>query len=290
MNKKIIGSSLVLASLLAGGYYYLQYYPKVDSLPTSSPIANLNIENADGQMPLTTDVLDPAGITYLPQDQTYIISTDNREIIEVSSDFKTVLNAMTLPANPYAIGDTEGVAYLGDGKIAVIGENGVVILMHRTKTGWSEDERFPIEGFVSGTQLGSATYDSQTKKLYTAQKKGLDKQLYIIDLATRSQQKHPLSLSANVQQIPGRTWQEFSIAGMHFVDGKLYAISEPFSSVLTIDPIQAKVINITGITGINESSGLSMVNGNFLLLGDAENYLPKPPIYIVNKAKLGLSD
>lgn len=282
MNMKTIAlTGLSVLVISYGVYWVLDHIPEVDPDPANSPIENMAMVNAKS-VPLTRDVADPAGLVFLPDNETYLVSTDGREFIELSLDFKTVISAMTLPASPHAIGDTEGVTYLGSDKAAVIGENGAVVLMTRDGKAWKEMERFQISGFKEGTQLGSATYDPATKTLFTAQKKG-EKTLYKINMNDRSVDAVSMALGSGVQERDNRTWQELTIAGLQFHQGRLYAISEAFSSLLVINP-NGTVEAVKGLNDINESSGITVRDNVLTLIGDAEGYLPPPPIYLLGQS------
>ena len=280
--------SLALAGITAvavsyGVYWVWDHIPEVDPDPANSPIENMAMVNGKS-VPLTQAVIEPAGIVFLPDSGTFLVSTDRREFIELSADFTNIISVMTLPASPYAIGDTEGITYLGNGKAAVIGENGAVLLMTRKGKSWEETERFPILGFKAGTQLGSAAYDPATNTLFTAQKKG-EKVLYKISMNDHAVSIVPMVLGSGVQERKNRKWQELTIAGMQFHQGRLYAISEPFSSLLLIKP-NGSVEAIKGLTGINESAGITVRDGVLTLIGDAEGYLPPPPVYLLDKSAI----
>jgi uncharacterized protein YjiK len=282
-TKPLLLSGLTAIALCYGAFWVWDHIPEVDPDPANSPIENMSMIKGKS-VPLTQAVADPAGIVFLPDSETYLVSTDGRELIELSADFLTVLSAITLPASPFGIGDTEGVTYLGNGKAAVIGETGVVLLMSRDGKGWKETERFPITGFKAGSQLGSATYDPATQTLYTAQKKG-EKILYKININDRTVEVFSMTLSSDVQERSGRKWQELTIAGLQFHKGRLYGISEAFSSLLVIDP-NGSVDTVLGLTGINESSGITVKDGVLTLVGDAEGYLPPPPIYLLDPSAI----
>ena len=286
MKTSLFSRTDVLVGLAAisigaiGFVIYWQYTPEVDSQPSSAPVYSIDMTSGQA-IPLTTKVKNPAGISYLADSDTFLISTDDRVVAEVSSDFKTVLSSMTVDANPLKIGDTEGVVYLGNGEAAAIGETGAVVMLKRDKGNWIEVDRFPISTFKKGTQLGSAAFDPQSRTLYSAQKKN-GKVLYKINLDSRESEAIPMQLDIKLHEKSGRSWNEFYVAGLQFHEGKLYGVSESFSSILTITT-SGLVENITGVSNINESSGITVREGVFTLLGDAENYLPVPPIYIIDE-------
>lgn len=276
----LVGLAVVTTAAF-GFYIYWQYIPEVDSQPSSAPVHLINMTSGQSKA-LTTQIKNPAGISYLYDSDTFLISTDNRVVAEITSDFATVLSSMTVSTMPQKIGDTEGVTYLGNGEAAVIGENGVVVILKRAEGNWIEMDRFPISVFKAGTQLGSAAFDPGTRTLFSAQKKG-GKVLYKIDIDSRHAEVIPMKLDTKFQEKKNRTWKEFYVAGLQFYEGKLYGVSESFSSVLTITT-SGFVENITGVANINESSGITVRDGVFILVGDAENYLPIPPIYIIDKS------
>lgn len=282
MKAKNLGVAAGIAiGVAVAGFIIWDYLPEVDSDPSNAPVEIISMVSASA-VPFTPVVANPAGIAFMPDSGTYLVSTDDRVIAEVQADFSTVLSSITLANNPHSIGDTEGVTYLGNGKAAAVGENGVIVLLERNGAVWEETERFPITGFKNGTQLGSAAYDPATDTIYSAQKKG-DKILYKIDLNSRTAAAAPMRLGSAIKERSDRSWQEFTIAGMHFHNGRLYAISEAFSSLLVVSA-DGIVEDVIGLRGINESSGITLRNGVLTLIGDAESYMPDPPIYFIDKS------
>ena len=282
MAKKAIQLSVLALFIgLGAGYYYLQYVPEVDPNYHNAPVTGVSVKPIEQVLPFTPLIKNPAGISYIPDTNTFLVSTDDRVFAEVSADFKRALFTATVANSPFNIGDTEGVTYLGEGKAALIGENGVVIIFaRRGKIHWVELERFVIEGFNNSTQLGSAAYDAKNHILYTAQKKGEAKVLYAIDITNREVKVIDLKLADKFIQKSNRRWDEFYIAGLTFRNAKLYAISEAFSAMLTIET-DGTVSAITGLAGIQESAGITFKNNKFYFIGDAENYLPEPPVYVL---------
>lgn len=261
-----------------GAFTVYDRIPEVDPIPANGPIAELQMKDGSSAA-FGAAVRNPAGITWLADSRTYLVSTDDRVLAEISADYSTTIWQMILPASPLGTGDTEGVAYLGKNRAAVIGERGVVILMQRSNSGWEETERFAIKGMVAGTQLGSAAFDPSTNTLFTAQKKG-KKILYRINLETRDVDVINMTISPELKLKQSRNWSEFTIAGLGFSDGVLLANSEAFSSVLTIQT-SGEITNIHGINNINEAAGITVHDDKVVLVGDAESYLPAPPIYSI---------
>ena len=275
--KIIISFVLILIS----GIYYFEYMPEVDIDFNNAPVSGMKVSKINETKPLTTKIANPAGISYNYDDNTYLVSTDDRIFAEIEADFDQVLSSVIIVNKPHNIGDTEGVAYLGNGKAATVGENGVVILLSKKSSGqWHETQRFVIKGFNTSTQLGSAAYDKSTNTLYSAQKKAANKVLYAINLETHSVKISPLTLGIGLREKPGEDWSNFYIAGLDFNNGQLFGVSEAFSSILTIE-LNGVVSAITGIKGLNESSGITHNNQGYVLIGDAEGYLPDPPIYLL---------
>jgi len=283
MKRKLTATlGLAMAVILAATYYYFEFVPEVDANPRNAPVEGMTSSAVIKKLPLTTKVSNPAGISFNYDTGTYLVSTDDQVFAEVSAAFDQVLFSMVIANSPLNLGDTEGVTYLGSGRAAVVGENGAVVLLTRDVKGqWSETERFAIQGFEEGTQLGSAAYSPDTGELFTAQKKGRDKVLYSIELESRAVKVTPLKLASTLAEKTERSWAEFYIAGLHFKDGELKAVSEAFSALLTIEP-NGLVTAISGVTGLQESAGITFSNGHYYLIGDAEGYLPDPPIYILD--------
>ena len=94
-----------------------------------------------------------------------------------------------------------------------------------------------------------------------------------------------LEESAAVRERSNRKWQELTIAGLQFHQGRLYGISEAFSSLLVVD-LDGSVDAVLGLNGINESSGITVRDDVLTLVGDAEGYLPPPPIYLLDPSAI----
>lgn len=131
MRKTLITTTLIGTGII-GAIIADDYIPKEDPNPENGPL--LSVQMLEGRSTFFgAAILNPAGITWMPDSGTYLISTDDRLLAEISGDYSTVLSQMTLPNSPLGIGDTEGVAYLGHNRAAVIGECGVVIIIQRNK-------------------------------------------------------------------------------------------------------------------------------------------------------------
>ena len=275
---KTLTAVALLGVAAFGAFMIYDRIPEVDPIPANGPIAGLQMKDGSS-IPFGAAVRNPAGITWMADSGTYLVSTDDRVLAEISADYGTTISQITLPSNPLGTGDTEGVAYLGGNRAAVVGERGVVILVQRSSVGWEETDRFAINGMIPGTQLGSAAFDPEANRLFTAQKKG-DKRLYRINLDTRNVEVIEMTLSPELATKEGRSWTEFTIAGLGYVDGALLANSEAFSSILTIQT-DGEISAVHGIENINEAAGLTVHDDKIVLVGDAESYLPEPPIYFI---------
>jgi len=282
-KSKLLTASGITLVLLGGAYYNFEYMPEVDPDYNNSPVTGMSYSGVSNQQPFTTQIANPAGISYNYDDNTYLVSTDDRVFAEVADNFTEVLSSIVINNKPHSIGDTEGVAYLGGGKAAAIGENGAVILLTKQSSGqWLETERFTIDGFKESSQLGSAAYNPATNILYTAQKKSTDKVLYAINLTSHKVEISPLVLGSGLKQKVGRDWSNFYVAGLNFKDNQLHAVSEAYSSILSIE-LSGVVTKITGIENLSESAGITHNGSNYVLIGDAEGYLPDPPIYMIEE-------
>lgn len=81
----LLASLAVVTIVAIGSFTYWQYTPEVDIQSSSAPVQIINMTSGKAT-PLTTQVKNPSGITYLSDSDTYLISTDNRVVAEVSSD------------------------------------------------------------------------------------------------------------------------------------------------------------------------------------------------------------
>jgi len=284
-------SRIGLSLLMLSGIFFLgscvngQLVRELDADPSHGPVVAAMIQ-VDEIIPLTTAVQNPAGIAFIADTGTYLISTDDSVLHEVSHDFSAVLSSLTfdISRDGIAIGDTEGVAHIGDDRAVAISENGVLLHVQRHADGtWAERRRIVIRGLDPSLQLASAAYDPVTGLRYSAVKTG-PKLLYAIDPDSGDLRQTPLVLADHLTMKRGRAWApEFTVSGLVLVDGRLLALSEAYSSLLTLGT-DGTITAVTGVQGMEESAGITSDGRGVVILGDAEPYLPDPPIYRLHHA------
>ncbi len=94
---KTLASVALLGIGAVGAFVIYDRIPEVDPIPTNGPMAALQLKEGRS-IPFGAAVPNPAGITWMADSATYLISTDDRVVAEVSADFGTVLSQITLPA------------------------------------------------------------------------------------------------------------------------------------------------------------------------------------------------
>jgi disulfide bond formation protein DsbB len=67
----------------------------------------------------------------------------------------------------------------------------------------------------------------------------------------------------------GRTLDEYVIVGAAFHDGRLYALSAAYSTLLAIDPATHSVASAWALGGIERPTGVAFRNGTVYVIDDA---------------------
>lgn len=280
----IVGAtSVVLVGIVS---YFLLFGEEVDDNFQNGPIQAEPISVLE-QIPLFKGVL-AAGISWDYDKDRFFISTDqpHRLFAEKIASFYVInstLDKILVTKELNTDGDLEGIAYIGDGEVAVISEAGTIYYLKENEDNneWENTHSVSIFNGDGNHKLGSLAYDPLNELLYSAEKEGqkivykFTREGLLID-----------STEFNVDGIEEKREfdldSDYTIAGMSFANRHLYIFSEAYSTLFKYDPEAQRTVAAYGIEDIHESAGITLKDGAAYLVGDFEDYLPDPNFYKVN--------
>lgn len=260
---------------VTGAIYYFFFKPEVDSVAQNAPL-NSKIVTIEEKIELVSEINAPSGIAYDDEHERFLVITDDYRFFVLNADLNEVLFESTFQDGV----EKEGITYLGDDQAVILAENGTVVFMEdKGDNNWVEGTR---TSFTPSGPLGSAAYDPLNQHIYTANKKG-EKLIYKLDRQGNLIESFPLHLSEQITA--NRAYHlttDYTVAGMTYRDGHLYLFSEAYSTIFKLDVASKEVKEVFGVQNMLESAGITAKDHNtFYLIGDAEYYLPRPPIYQV---------
>ncbi len=278
----IIGAVLVVIVVVVA--YFMFFTKEVDDIAENGPIKSEIIPKID-QIPLFEDML-AAGISWDYDKDRFFISTDQPHglFTEKIASFFVVTNTLDKISYKKDLdtdGDLEGIAYIGNNEVAIISEIGTVYYLKEIDNEWEETRRVSLFKEDGQHKLSSLAYDPINGQLYSAEKEG-KKIIYQIsrngDLIN--------SFEFNVGDVAAKRefdiYKDYTIAGMTYGNRHLYIFSEAYSTIFKYNPETKHLATVYGVSGIHESSGITIKNGVAYLVGDFEDYLPAPNFYKVN--------
>jgi uncharacterized protein YjiK len=230
-----------------------------------------------------------ADIAYDDVNDRFFITTDQpHSFIESSKAYFFVLNhqldTIEFEIEMQADGDLEGVAAMDGNTAVVVSEPGTLIYLVD-----EGDDQFIVEKSVSifndgkSHKLGSLAYDNDQQHLYTAEKEG-EKTIYKLDADGNLLESFELEPADHIPASRAYSLaSDYTIAGMTYADGYLYIFSEAYSTIFKFNIETRKIEEVFGVDQLPESSGITLKQNDFYIIGDLENYLPKPSIHIITR-------
>lgn len=261
--------------VVTSAIYYLFFKVEVDSVAQNAPL-NSKLVSVEQKIDLIEGINAPSGIAYDEQHERFLVITDDYHFFVLNTELNEILFQHKFQDRI----EKEGITYLGDHQAVILAENGTLVFMEDSgDNNWRERERV---SFTPSGMLGSAAYDSVNQHIYTANKRG-EKLIYKLDREGNLIERFPLHIAEPITA--NRAYDltnDYTIAGMTYRDGQLYLFSEAYSTVFQLDVGSQEVTEVFGVQNMLESAGITAKDEHtFYVIGDAEYYLPRPPIYVV---------
>lgn len=266
-------------------FLFLYYSREVDTNYNKGALELSGITIME-KIKLPDGIRKPSDISYSPEDDVYAIVSDNLEIFIVDGEFSAILHKIKIEKNKMDIkikkGDVEGITFINANKLLAMSEMGVFLFFERDlkERGWKETKRYRIQNFTPTYDIASIAFDDLEKMVYIAYKRD-KKAFFKVDLDGKIVEQWDLQLSDSMRVKNSRNLKKYTISGLVLNDGYLYALSEAYSTVLKIDPESHLLIDAVGIYELPEAAGITIKDGELIIVGDYEPYLPEPQIYKV---------
>lgn len=187
------------------------------------------------------------------------------------------------------LGRFAGTAFLDKGELVAVGENkSYVVLKPNDKANADSNYRYFLESRdqfdeVTRSRFGtvrarllytmSAAYDVASNSIYTLTVPNHLVQRLVVsrfdrkDMTLSEEFVPTLAKDAGLALGKDRSLGEFMVTGAAIADGRMYAISAAFSTLLTIDLASHRVIAAQTIAGLTQPTGIAIKGDDLYIIG-----------------------
>ncbi len=187
------------------------------------------------------------------------------------------------------LGRFAGAAFLDKGELVAVGENkSYVVLKPNDKANADSNYRYFLESRdqfdeVTRSRFGtvrarllytmSAAYDAASNSIYTLTVPNHLVQRLVVsrfdrkDMTLSEEFVPTLAKDAGLALGKDRSLGEFMVTGAAIADGRMYAISAAFSTLLTIDLASHRVIAAQSIAGLTQPTGIAIRGDDLYIIG-----------------------
>jgi disulfide bond formation protein DsbB len=269
--------------------------PSLDGLPSdpgAGPLAGLPVAAVTSQhqigFPLSGT---PTDLCYDPAANLFLVTTQHG--IYLVNDTLAKLNRYAIVDAGFAVdlGRFAGAAFLDKGIVLGVGENkSFVVLDPSDKADAEANFRFFLESFDkfeerSRSRFGtvrarmmyvmSAAYDSASNSVYTVTVPNNKVKRLIIsrfdrnDMTLSEEFAPTLAKDAGLALTGKRSVDEFYVTGAAIADGKMYAVSAAYNTLLTIDLATRAVVAARGVPVLSKPTGIAVKGNELYILGES---------------------
>jgi disulfide bond formation protein DsbB len=188
------------------------------------------------------------------------------------------------------LGQFGATAFLEKGRVMAVGENkSYVVLEPSDKADADANFRYFLESFdqfneVSRSRFGtvrarmmyvlSAAYDPASRSVYTVtvpnnKVKRLVVSRFGPDMTLSEEYAPVLSPDSGLAPAGKRTLDEYYVTGAAIADGRMYAISAAFNTLLTIDLATRAVVAAHAVPGIAKPTGIAVKGDELYIVGES---------------------
>jgi disulfide bond formation protein DsbB len=258
--------------------------------PAAGPLATLPslvpVRQAKVGFPLKGT---PTDLAYDDASKQFLVTT--QQGLYLADETLATLHRHTVVDVGYSVdlGQFGGAAFLDKGRVIAVGENkSYVVLEPSDRADANANFRYFLESFdqfneVSRSRFGtvrarmmyvlSAAYDPAGQSVYTLTVPNNKVKRLVVSRfgpdMTLSEEYVPTLAAASGLALTGRrTLDEYCVTGAAIADGRLYAISAAFSTLLTIDLAQRAVVAAHAVPGVARPVGIAVKGGELYVLGE----------------------
>jgi disulfide bond formation protein DsbB len=232
----------------------------------------------------------PTDLAYDDASKQFLVTT--QQGVYLADETLAALKRHTVIDVGYSVdlGQFGGAAFLDNGRVIAVGENkSYVVLEPSDKADADANFRYFLESFdrfneVARSRFGtvrarmmyvlSAAYDPVSRSVYTLtvpnnKVKRLVVSRFGPDLTLSEEYAPTLADGSGLALSGKRTLDEYCVTGATIADGRLYAISAAFKTLLTIDLARRAIVAAHAVPGVTRPVGIAVKGGELYVLGES---------------------
>lgn len=272
--------------------------PTVAGLPTdpaTGPFAALPALAVTSRRPLgLTLVGTPTDLAYDPDTDRFLLTTQHGVYLVDGSLARVTRYTVVDPGFSVDLGQFAGGAFLDRGQIMAVGENKSYVVLKASDTAnRDENFRFFLESFdafeeVARSRLGtvrarmmytmSLAFDPATGSIYTVSVPNQKAHTLVVsrfdgrDRLLSEEFMPTLAPGSGVRLAGRRSLDELFVTGAAIANGRMYALSAAYDTLVTIDLAAHAVVAAYAIPGLVRPTGLAL-KGDELYIVDEQSRL-----------------
>jgi disulfide bond formation protein DsbB len=233
----------------------------------------------------------PTDLAYDPATSQFLITTEHG--VYLADETLATLNRHTIVDAGFAVdlGRFAGAAFLDKGAVLAVGENkSFVVLEPSDKADADANFRYFLESFDTFNEgprsrfgtvrarmmyVMSAAYDSESKSIYTVTVPNNKVKRLIVsrfdrnDMTLSEEYAPALARDAGLTLVGKQTLDDFYVTGAAIADGKMYAISAAYNTLLTIDLATHAVVAARAVPGLSKPTGIAVKGDALYIVGES---------------------
>ncbi len=269
----LVGLLLILTTTRFGIFIVFDVLGDVgsDNLPTDpteGPLVLSGVLRAKERIPLPESLEQASGLHV--DGQHIYVSTDQAELFTLSHAGVEARPTSRLLGGLLILrqGRLEGIA-VDRNRLLGIGELGALRSWRYDEERWQPSESTALPDGLQNLEFTGITRFG-TDLLATA-----DDGLAIWNLGTGD--RHEPNVDAHLR--PGRSADELLVSGIAADASSVYLVTENYASILRVDPIARRVMDVWGIDA-GESSDIAVLDGSAYVTVDHNYFDPRPPLLV----------
>ncbi len=259
--------------------------------PAAGPLASLPVLTPTRQLKIGLPLKGtPTDLAYDPASRQFLVTTQQGVYLADERLERLTRHTVIDVGFSVDLGRFGAGAFLDKGRVMALGENkSYVVLEPSDKADAEANFRYFLESFdqfneVSRSRFGtvrarmmyvlSAAYDPASSSIYTVTVPNNKVKRMIVsrfdagDMTLSEEYPPALSAGSGLRLTAGRRLDEYCVTGAAIADGRMFAISAAFDTLLTLDLAQRTVVAAHAIPGLVRPTGLAIVAGEFYIVGE----------------------
>lgn len=264
-------------------------HPSTD--PAAGPLVNLRVLPVLEQRPLALALEGtPADLAYDAATDQFLVTTAHGVYLTDGGLQRVVRHTVVDPGFAVDLGEFAGAAFLEEGALMAMGENKSYVILAPSDTADADANfryfRSAADQFeeVARSRFGTVrarmmyahalAYDPSTRSLFTVSAPNAKTRRLVIsrfdrgDLTLSEEYSPALAGSTGLRLAEQRSLHEYLVTAATIANGRLYALSAAFRTLLVVDLAQRAVVEAYAVPGITRPTGLALRDGTFYIVDE----------------------